>query len=209
MCRIFSCHYFHKTGFLDLLQPPEIIVFYFHINIIPWKNLRHFYKTVFLRYFVLWKIKYFSVNQLRLWYQFTMDKEGFWRDKEQKDIKDLRQVFFFFFKAPFMPLKILSMVLVSLFHLTMFFHRDLVSYVWSCFSEKLGAEGGRFCCAFASRSVFDEAVGQYIWVNMELNLYFRETSLWAGSLLAQIAPAYWEMDILFLTSCWKLKNTTL
>lgn len=35
MCRIFFCSHFHKTGFLDLLQPPENTVFYFHIKIIP------------------------------------------------------------------------------------------------------------------------------------------------------------------------------
>lgn len=72
--------------------------------------------------------------------------------------------------------------------------------------EKLGAEDRRFCWAFVSHSVFDEAVGQYIWVNIELNLYFRETSLWAGSLPAQIAPACCEIGALFLTSCWKLRN---
>lgn len=41
------------------------------------KKFEKFLQNSFVKVFDLWKIKYFSINQLRLWYQFTMDKEGF------------------------------------------------------------------------------------------------------------------------------------
>lgn len=126
----------------------------------------------------------FFINWLIVWGQFIINKFSE-VTKSRKGSNTFSKTFFV--PAPLMPLKILSLFLVSpwsLFCLVMFFCKELVSYFWSCLSREALVWRQKIPMVLLTKQW-----GSILGLNMELNLYFREISLLAGFLPGKNCPS--------------------